>query len=146
MIGASGASAARKAQSRGPASVEPAWPLWPANGAASKTWPSLGCDTDQKGIADALDNCPGLSNPAQTDVDHDGYEDECDNCPTICNPDQRDRNRDGLGDACDPAIVGAVTPKAVNMCPWRENPTPARMLKPRAPRQDKKSGKRAPTP
>jgi hypothetical protein len=58
------------------------------------------------------DNCPGLSNPAQTDGDGDGAGDACDRCPLAADPQQRDLGRvasaadpggaapDGIGDAC----------------------------------------------
>ncbi len=37
-------------------------------------------DTDEDGVADSLDNCPGISNPNQDDVDGDGIGDLCDDC------------------------------------------------------------------
>lgn len=73
-------------------------------------------DADGDGIADAMDNCPSISNPDQRDDDQDGIGDTCDalidtdgdgiedttdNCPTITNPDQRDDDQDGIGRACD---------------------------------------------
>jgi len=74
------------------------------------------------GVADGIDNCPGICNPSQSDADHDGVGDHCDtvddwdfdlvsdgfdNCPFVPNPPgpggpQRDRDGDGRGDACDP--------------------------------------------
>lgn len=41
-------------------------------------------DKDQDGIADPVDNCPGLANNDQTDSDQDGVGDGCDLCP--CDP------------------------------------------------------------
>ena len=69
-------------------------------------------DGDGDGIPDALDNCPTVFNPDQTDVNMDGVGDACvdgdgdgipdvlDNCLTVFNPDQTDDNMDGFGDAC----------------------------------------------
>ncbi len=62
-------------------------------------------DADGDGIADLLDNCPGVSNPTQADVDADGRGDVCDNCPTIANPTQADGDGDGIGDACDNCLA-----------------------------------------
>jgi len=36
-------------------------------------------DTDGDGVADAVDNCPQISNPGQADLDDDGEGDACDN-------------------------------------------------------------------
>ena len=81
-------------------------------------------DTDDDGIADAVDNCPraanhgqengdddppgdlcdtcpGVGNADQSDVDGDGAGDACDNCPMLTNANQSDGDGDGLGDACD---------------------------------------------
>lgn len=56
------------------------------------------CNDD--GIPKALDNCPNLLNPSQSDTDGDGVGDACDNCPNIANADQLDSNNDGVGDVC----------------------------------------------
>ena len=82
-------------------------------------------DSDFDGIADALDNCPAVSNDDQADEDGDETGDVCDPCPSdsrddededgLCagddncsrtaNPDQEDANGDGFGDACVPLSV-----------------------------------------
>jgi hypothetical protein len=59
-------------------------------------------DTDGDGIENALDVCPGVYDPAQTDLDADGRGDACDNCPSDFNPGQEDTDSDTIGDACDP--------------------------------------------
>jgi hypothetical protein len=38
-------------------------------------------DDEEDGVADDLDNCPGLFNPDQADTDEDGAGDACDICP-----------------------------------------------------------------
>jgi large repetitive protein len=43
-------------------------------------------DRDGDGVANASDNCPDVSNSAQTDTDTDGKGDVCDPCPTAANP------------------------------------------------------------
>ena len=63
--------------------------------------PDPGADTDADGWIDALDNCPTVYNPAQTDVDGDSVGDACDNCPVDFNPDQADGDSDTIGDACE---------------------------------------------
>jgi hypothetical protein len=58
-------------------------------------------DTDGDGVADAVDNCPGVSNANQSDADGDGRGDVCDNCPSVSNANQADTDGDGRGDVCD---------------------------------------------
>ncbi|NRB64193.1 MAG: thrombospondin type 3 repeat-containing protein, partial [Saprospiraceae bacterium] len=76
-------------------------------------------DTDSDGYPDCIDNCPGISNPDQSDSDNDGIGDTCDtcddeqdadqdgvpdcrdNCIDTPNIDQQDMDDDGIGDACD---------------------------------------------
>jgi thrombospondin type 3 repeat protein/hemolysin type calcium-binding protein len=71
-------------------------------------------DTDNDGVPDALDNCPSVANPHQSNIDHDTKGDVCDpdvdgdgrpnakdNCPLKPNPGQRDTDKDGIGDVCD---------------------------------------------
>ncbi len=84
-----------------------------------------GPDDDGDGVANSLDNCPSIYNPADmkldrdnpvqidtdgdgmgdvcdADDDGDGVEDSADNCPWTPNADQADVDGDGRGDACDP--------------------------------------------
>jgi len=66
-------------------------------------------DTDNDGIKNPMDNCPGIPNPNQQDSDNDGVGNICDNCPYKPNPGQEDHDFDGLADACD-------------NCPFKPNP------------------------
>jgi hypothetical protein len=59
-------------------------------------------DTDGDGVADEVDNCPGIKNPDQADEDGDKIGDECDGCPQIADQAQPDGDGDHIGDACDP--------------------------------------------
>lgn len=43
-------------------------------------------DLDGDGVANAVDNCPGVANPDQADADADGKGDACDPCPNAANP------------------------------------------------------------
>jgi hypothetical protein len=58
-------------------------------------------DQDRDCVKDSEDNCPGVSNPDQSDTDHDGVGNACDNCPLVPNGDQTDGDGDGIGSACD---------------------------------------------
>jgi len=58
-------------------------------------------DADADGVADDIDNCPGVYNPLQEDGDFDGVGTLCDNCPDFFNPDQGDDDGDGVGNNCD---------------------------------------------
>lgn len=89
--------------------------------------PPLGevLDRDHDGLANAADNCPGVSNPGQEDGDGDGEGDACegctdpslpdadsdgvrapcDNCPDLPNVEQVDSDGDGVGNVCDPCSL-----------------------------------------
>src|SRR5262249_39990098 len=70
---------------------------------------TLPIDRAGDGVADAMDNCPKVSNTNQKDTDGDGVGDACDNCPLVANANQTDTDADGVGDACDncPAMANA---------------------------------------
>ncbi len=85
-------------------------------------------DSDGDGVPDAVDNCPSVANPDQTntdadgppfgggdacdpDDDNDGFNDASDNCRLVPNPDQADSDGDGIGDACD--LTAGSTPGKV---------------------------------
>jgi hypothetical protein len=80
-------------------------------------------DTDRDGFGNPgfpantcpADNCPSISNPAQTDTDHDGVGDACDNCPTVPNPGQQDSVGNGTGDACRCLSVVGTAPDACHL-------------------------------
>ncbi|WP_354671185.1 FG-GAP-like repeat-containing protein [Thiohalobacter sp. IOR34] len=93
----------------------------PRNNAARSTTLIVdpAADGDGDSVPDDLDNCPTISNQAQTDTDGDGLGDACDedtdgdgvsndldNCPRVSNPDQKDMDNDGMGDPCDPDLDG----------------------------------------
>jgi PKD repeat protein len=75
---------------------------------------ALSPDTDNDGVADAIDNCPFVSNANQgdmdgdsvgdvcdPDVDGDGFNNDADVCPLLDNDNnQADSDGDGYGDAC----------------------------------------------
>jgi hypothetical protein len=63
-------------------------------------------DSDADGLQNAVDKCPSVFDPSQTDTDSDGIGSSCDNCPAKFNPYQRDTGGDPTkGDACEPLRV-----------------------------------------
>ena len=52
--------------------------------------------------AAAADAAGSDAQPAGPDSDADGVADAVDNCPSVSNADQSDADADGAGDACDP--------------------------------------------
>ncbi len=80
-------------------------------------------DTDNDGVIDLNDNCPGVSNYNQLDSDGDGTGDVCDNCPSIPNQNQLDADSDGIGDLCDLDVDGDGVDNDVDNCPLTSNVT-----------------------
>jgi hypothetical protein len=65
-----------------------------------------GADDDGDGVADGCDACVG--DDAAGDSDEDGVCDDIDNCPLGYNPSQSDADGDGVGDGCDSPKVSVV--------------------------------------
>ena len=63
-------------------------------------------DTDADGVPNGCDQCEGFDDFA--DVDFDLVPDGCDNCPDDFNPGQEDATGNNIGDACDGCCVGRV--------------------------------------
>jgi hypothetical protein len=57
-------------------------------------------DRDGDGVPDAIDNCPDMPNPDQSNVDGDALGDACDPCPI--DADNTDLDGDGVPGLCDP--------------------------------------------
>ncbi len=77
---------------------------------------SFAADPDADGIAEDVDNCPGVYNPTQSDTgDGDGIGDACDKC--ACDPDPEDADIDGDG-VCNTECNGAPG----DNCPTVANP------------------------
>jgi len=103
--------------------------------ATQSGWDGPPPDSDDDGVVDDADNCPGASNPDQSDLDGDGLGDVCDadldgdgfenavdNCPMVVNAEQSDLDSDGLGDACDPDLDGDGIPNVNDNCVEAQNP------------------------
>jgi M6 family metalloprotease-like protein len=92
-------------------------------------------DLDGDGIADNVDNCPGVSNSGQTDTDSDNIGNLCDNCPNVANPDQLDSDHNGIGDLCEYICGDANNNGIVNLLDvsyiiaylYRSGPPPVHM-------------------
>lgn len=93
-------------------------------------------DGDSDGIVDAMDNCPSMANPDQSDHDNDRIGDPCDpdddndgvtdtadNCPLTANPNQADQDGDGAGDVCDPDDDNDGVADLTDNCPLLANPS-----------------------
>lgn len=90
-------------------------------------------DSDDDGVGDACDACPGSSDSG-ADVDGDGVDDACDGCigpdadadgvcdsvdlcPSASDPSQVDTDGDGSSDACDDDDDGDGVDDELDMCP-----------------------------
>ena len=105
----------------------PGYPFFEVNGSSNATL--CVTDTDNDGIPDSVDNCPGIANASQADFDSDLIGDACDNCPSLSNADQLDTDGDGIGDLCDDCPTdylndpdGDLVCEQVDNCPGIYNP------------------------
>lgn len=64
-------------------------------------------DIDLDGVPVFCDRCPGFDD--NLDTDNDNIPDNCDNCLEIANPGQEDGDGDGIGSACDNCPLDANT-------------------------------------
>lgn len=83
-------------------------PSFLRNGSALPTT-CAGLDQDSDGLADSVDNCTFVANPAQDDTDADGVGDACDLCRALADRGQSDSDFDGIGDRCDNCALAANT-------------------------------------
>jgi len=74
----------------------------------------LFCGNNMCEAGEDSDNCP--QDCPVLDSDGDGVADAVDNCPSIANPTQTDCNGDGIGDVCD-----SVNPEATEICDELDN-------------------------
>jgi hypothetical protein len=111
----------------------------------TETGCTLDDDVDDDNVEDSIDNCPGITNPAdattgkQADMDDDGKGDACDDseadkgnvvdgiydnvdkCPFDYDPDQVDTDADGIGDVCDDSDGDGIIDDKDN-CAFDSNP------------------------
>ena len=96
-------------------------------------------DIDSDGVANAIDNCPLVSNAGQSDSDGDGTGNACDldtnladydedgvlngfdNCPLDKNDGQQDSDSDSIGDLCDLDRDGDGISNLADNCPDESN-------------------------
>jgi len=81
-------------------------------------------DSDGDGVPDFCDQCPQAAN---NDADDDGVCGNVDNCPLVPNADQADTDGDNVGDACNDADDndGDEWSNERDNCPTTANPTQA---------------------
>jgi len=87
-------------------------------------------DSDEDGVADIIDACPGFDD--NLDADSDEIPDDCDNCPNIANQNQTDSDGDTVGDLCDNCLDianqnqidsdGDTLGDSCDNCPYYYNP------------------------
>jgi hypothetical protein len=97
-----------------------------------------GCDQDNDGLKDYLDNCPYTYNPDQANFDEDEFGDVCDNdddndgvpdvsdnCQFVNNPGQQNNDGDAMGDACDTDDDNDGIADITDNCQFVTNPSQA---------------------
>ncbi|HEX6239873.1 MAG TPA: thrombospondin type 3 repeat-containing protein, partial [Polyangiales bacterium] len=72
--------------------------------------------TEDAAPGDAAPDARAASDACQGDSDNDGVCDDADNCPGAANPGQADFDADGTGDACDSDQDADEIPDAVDTC------------------------------